>query len=65
MKQMKCIFCNCDLECEKVEYKEFGVSLGKFPAKVCMNCNESFFESESVDKIQSRSKELGLFGLNS
>lgn len=60
---MKCVFCNGELKSEIVDYKEFGISLGKFPAKVCIKCSEIFFESESVDKIQLKSKQLGLFGL--
>src|SRR3989344_3514658 len=59
----KCILCNGNLKNETVDYSEFGVSLGKFPAKVCEKCNESFFEADIVDKIQTKSKELGLFGL--
>lgn len=60
---MKCIFCNGKLEGKIVEHKEMGVSLGRFPAKVCTKCNEVFFEPEIVDKIQAKSKELGLFGM--
>ena len=59
----KCILCNGNLKNETIDYTEFGVSLGKFPAKVCEKCNESFFEPDIVDKIQLKSKEMGLFGL--
>jgi hypothetical protein len=60
---MKCVFCNGLLKEDSIEYKEYGISLGKFKAKVCTKCNESFFEPEVVDKIQNKSKKLGLFGL--
>ncbi|MBI2666106.1 hypothetical protein HYX13_00690 [Candidatus Woesearchaeota archaeon] len=60
---MKCIICIGGVHEKVVEYKEFGVSLGKFPAKVCVSCGEEFFESETVDKIQAKSKEKWLFGL--
>lgn len=60
---MKCVLCNGGLQEKVVEHKEFGVSLGKFPAKVCSSCGEAFFDSETVDKIQLKSKEKGLFGL--
>ncbi len=60
---MKCILCNGAVHEKVVEYKEFGVSLGKFPTKACSSCGEEFFDSEIVDKIQLKSKEKGLFGL--
>lgn len=60
---MKCIFCNGILKEGNVEHKEQGILLGKFPAKVCTKCGESFFEEKIVDRIQARSKQLGLFGL--
>lgn len=55
--------CNGQLKEKLVEQKEFGISLGKYKTLVCLDCNESFFNSETVDKIQLKSKELGLFGL--
>lgn len=60
---MKCIICNGILKKRIVEHKEFGISLGRFNALVCTKCNETFFDSDVVDKIQSKSKDLGLFGL--
>src|SRR3989344_7033412 len=63
--KMKCVICNGLLEEKLIEHKEFGISLGKFKAKVCSSCGEAIFDSKTVDKIQSRSKELGLFGLAS
>ncbi|MBS3124477.1 AbrB/MazE/SpoVT family DNA-binding domain-containing protein [Candidatus Woesearchaeota archaeon] len=60
---MKCVICNGTVQEKIVEYKEFGVPLGRFPAKVCNSCGEEFFDSETVDKIQIKSKDKGLFGL--
>lgn len=61
---MKCIMCNNGtLKGKTVEYKEFGISLGKYKANVCAKCGEAFFDSETAQKIQAKSKELGLFGL--
>lgn len=62
-EKMKCVFCNGILKKSNVEYKEQGISLGKFRANVCTKCGEAFFEPEIVDKIQIKSKKLGLFGL--
>lgn len=61
---MKCILCSGELKKKEVERKELEISLGKFPALVCTKCNEVFYDEDSVEKIQKRSKELGLFGLS-
>ncbi|MFH1592335.1 MAG: AbrB/MazE/SpoVT family DNA-binding domain-containing protein [Candidatus Woesearchaeota archaeon] len=60
---MKCITCNGELKKKEVEHKELGVSLGKFPALVCTKCNEVFYDEISAERIQKKSKELGLFGM--
>lgn len=60
---MKCVLCKGKTVQKHVEYREFGLSLGKFPAAVCQNCGESFFDETTAAKIQQKSKELGLFGL--
>lgn len=59
----KCVLCNGNLKNKVIDYTESKISLGKYISKFCEKCNESFFESDIVDKIQTRSKELGLFGL--
>lgn len=46
-----------------VEHKEFGIFLGKFKAEVCTQCGETYFDEQTAEKIQLKSKELGLFGL--
>lgn len=43
----------------------FGLDLGTYDAEVCDECGEVFFTSQSVDKIQTRAKHLGLWGLAS
>ena len=48
---------------KNVEYEEFGVSLGNFKAYVCKKCGETYFDEEIAEKIQAKSKQLGLFGL--
>tara|TARA_Y100000310_G_scaffold86643_1_gene83507 strand:+ start:2748 stop:3059 length:312 start_codon:yes stop_codon:yes gene_type:complete len=55
--------CNGKTAKKVVDYKEFGVNLGKFPAIVCTKCDETFFDEDIVEKIQQKSKEAGLFGL--
>lgn len=61
---MKCVLCNGKLNEQTVEHREFGISLGKFKALVCSECGEVFYDSITADKIQLKSKELGLFGLS-
>ena len=60
---MKCVMCNSELKEKLVEYEEYGTSFGKYKAKVCGDCGEVYFNPEIVDKIQEKSKKLGLFGI--
>lgn len=48
-----------------VEYKKYGVLIGKYPAEVCTKCNETFFDSKIVQEIEEKVKEKGLWGLRS
>lgn len=41
----------------------FGVSLGTYPAEVCTECGETFVDGETMDAIEAKAKELGLWGL--
>lgn len=58
---MKCVMCNSELKEKLAEYEEYGTSFGKYKAKVCSDCGEVYFDPEIVDKIQEKSKKLGLF----
>ena len=60
---MKCIVCSGETAKKVVEHKEFGISLGNFKADVCKKCGETYFDEETAERIQQKSKELGLFGL--
>lgn len=60
---MKCVTCEGKTIQKIVEYKEYGVSLGKFKAYVCGKCGETYFDEKIAEKIQQKSKDLGLFGL--
>ncbi len=60
---MKCVMCSGELKEKVAEYREFGVLLGRFKALACTDCGEKFFDSGTADKIQEKSRELGLFGL--
>ncbi len=60
---MKCVMCEGKTVRKNVEYGEMGVSFGKYHAEVCEHCGEQFFDEETAETIQQKSKQLGLFGL--
>ncbi|HLD05524.1 MAG TPA: YgiT-type zinc finger protein [Candidatus Nanoarchaeia archaeon] len=60
---MKCVLCNGKTALKTVPYKEMGVLLGNFKAEVCTSCNEVYFDEKTAERIQEKSKELGLFGV--
>ena len=63
MKQ-KCYICEKGtLRKEKVDYKLYGVELGKFNAEVCDKCSEVFFDEEVSKKMTQIAKKKGLWGL--
>lgn len=53
------------LRSKRVREEMFGIALGSYDAEVCDQCSEVFFTADSVDKIEARAKELGLWGLAS
>jgi len=60
----KCYICGKGaLEHKKVDFKLYGISLGKFDAEVCNACNETFFSEAASDKIDALAKKNGLWGL--
>ena len=62
----KCPVCGQgNLRTKRVNETMFGVDLGTYDAEVCGDCGEVFFTSQSVDQIESRARELGLWGLAS
>src|SRR3989344_1498662 len=60
----KCVSCNGKLKNKIVDYKIYGISIGKFPALVCNSCGEQWFSEETSRKIEEKERELGLFGLS-
>tara|TARA_Y100000310_G_C20467962_1_gene708585 strand:- start:271 stop:600 length:330 start_codon:yes stop_codon:yes gene_type:complete len=61
---MKCYECEKgNLMKKEVEYKKYGISIGTYPAEVCQKCNEVFFDSKAVSKIEAKVKKMGLWGL--
>ena len=60
---MKCIICSGETIKKNVEYRESGVLLGTFSANICQKCGETYFDEKVAEKIQQKSKQMGLFGL--
>jgi YgiT-type zinc finger domain-containing protein len=60
----KCPMCDKGtLKRGKVEEEMFGISLGKYDAEVCNKCGESFFSQEAMQKMETKAKELRIWGL--
>lgn len=59
---MECI-CGGKAKPEKIEYKLFGIVIGRYPGYRCSKCDEEWFDEEVVEKIENKVKEMGLFGL--
>jgi len=61
---MKCPICGKGL-LRKGKIKEymFGVYLGEYPAELCNKCGESFVDSKTMQKIEDKAKEEGIWGL--
>ena len=60
----KCISCSGKLEKQIIDYKIYGISIGKFPTLVCDSCGEQWVSEETSKKIKEKEKEIGIFGLS-
>ena len=64
MKRTKCEECAGRIVRRNVEFELYGVSLGKFPADVCLKCGEEVFDeqaSDRIDEIAKKKRTLGPF----
>lgn len=60
----KCYLCEKGiLQKKKVVYTLYGQQTGKFPAEVCGQCGEIFFDEETSKKITKATKDKGLWGI--
>lgn len=48
---------------KKVDFVQFGISLGKFDAQVCSICEETIFEGTVSKQIEAKARVAGIFGL--
>ncbi len=61
---MECYKCEkAEFNKKKVEFIQFGISLGKFDALVCPSCEETVFEGSVSKQIEIKAKEAGIWGL--
>ncbi|MBI1970138.1 hypothetical protein HYS47_00165 [Candidatus Woesearchaeota archaeon] len=61
---MKCYKCEkAEFAKRKVEFTQFGISLGKFDALVCPICEETVFEGKISKQIEEQAKKAGIWGL--
>lgn len=60
---MKCPFCGGQVEEEIIPFwMDEENYLGEFPAEVCQNCGETDFSMETFELIETRAKEMGIWG---
>ena len=58
---MRCI-CGKEAKKGKISVKVYGIDIGQFEGYKC-ECGEEWFDEKTVDEIEKRSMELGIFGL--
>src|SRR3989344_9544975 len=46
-----------------VPYFVYGIEIGRFPAEICTECKEEWFDEKTAKKIEQIEKKKGLFGL--
>jgi len=63
MKRTKCDECGGRIITKRVDYIIYGMNIGKFQAEVCNKCGEVCFDEDVSREITKKTKELGLWGL--
>ena len=62
---MECFNCGkSKLAAKKVDFVQFGMHFGKYDVLVCSACDETVFEGKVSKQIETRAKELGVWGLS-
>ncbi len=65
IKRTKCEECNGKILNKKVPYNIYDIKIGDFMAEICEKCGEICFSEEESKKITQKTKEMGLWGLES
>ena len=64
-ERTKCEECGGRILIKKVPYAIYDIKIGDFSAEVCQKCSEVCFSEEESRKITAKTKEIGLWGLES
>ena len=64
MKRKLCEECGGGVSEEVVDFKLYGISIGRFAAEICKKCGEKVFGEDTSDKIDAAIKQKGLWGLS-
>ena len=62
-ERMKCEECGGKIIVKTVPYSIYETKVGNFTAEVCQKCGEVCFSEEESKKITQKTKEMGLWGL--
>jgi len=63
MNRTKCDECGGKIVNKLIDFSLYDVSLGSFPAEVCIKCGEKCFDEGASDMIDESAKAKGLWGL--
>ncbi|MBI2136127.1 hypothetical protein HYU06_03580 [Candidatus Woesearchaeota archaeon] len=61
--EMQCWECNGRYSYKMADFSVYGISLGKFKAKVCNKCGDKVFGEEVSGQMDKIAKQRGLWGL--
>ncbi len=65
MEENKCWECDGIYKNKLIDFSVYGISLGKFRAKVCNKCGDTIFSEDVSNQIDKIAKQKGLWGLES
>ncbi len=57
--------CMCGQKAKRanIEFRLYGLAIGKYPGFKCTSCGEEWFDEGTVSEIEAKTRKLGLFGL--
>lgn len=61
----KCLECGGVYSEKMIDFSLYGISLGRYKAKVCNSCNDTLFNESESNKIDETAKEKKIWGLES
>ncbi len=61
--QLKCPECNGNLEDSEKDIEILGTIIGQFKCEVCKVCGSTFLDDAAMKKVEEKTKEMGMFGM--